>query len=37
MRQEIQKEIVEPLESYLNGYLTEKEIEWSGYIHGFYD
>lgn len=29
MRQEIQKEIVEPLESYLNGYLTEKEIEWS--------
>ncbi|MBR1941261.1 MAG: hypothetical protein IJ845_08020 [Bacteroidaceae bacterium] len=29
MRQDIYEEIIEPLDGYLNGYLTEKEIEWS--------
>lgn len=29
MRQEIYKGIVVPLEGYLNGHLSEKEIDWS--------
>lgn len=28
MRREIQDEIIEPLEDYLNGFITEKDIDW---------
>ena len=30
MRKDIIEEIVNPLDNYLNGYLTEKEVDWSG-------
>ena len=29
MKQDIYEEIIEPLDSYLNGSLTEKDVDWS--------
>lgn len=29
MKQDIIDEIIEPLDGYLSGYLTEKEVDWS--------
>lgn len=37
MRIDIQKEIVEPLEMYLNGYITEKEIDWWNWKNAVYN